>query len=600
MERSQFAPLTVALAVVTYFVTMSGATAFAQGWPQWGQNPQHSGSTPVLGQNPNLKLASQVYDPFVAQEQAENSGELLAHYQAPLTNGQDVFMEFISGKYVSCNPPGSYTPFPCGNDNWYNQVWNEKRLHWQNGQLVQMWSFASDWKPEPDAGGELGGWQPVFHAALTGDSVWVPGAGGTVFRLAIGSGTVLARFNPFGSAIDSNTFVSSPITVDARGNVYYNVLKLNITNNPATNDPWAYGPNFDGNNVVDLPDAWLVKISSTGAINKVSYKSLTFTPVAPMTCSATFDLSDLPWPPSPTATPRTVSCLSQRPGVNITPAIAPDGTIYSVTVAHNPYASRYAYVLAFHPDLSLKWTASLRDRLDDGCGVLVPIATNPSPQANTCRFEANFGVDPATNQKPAGRVIDQSSSSPVVTPDGGVIYGSYTRYDFARGHMFRFNADGTFAAAYHFGWDSTPAIYQHSGTYSVVIKDNHYDAGNYCEPDPKIPVSKKVCVDAPKGPYYITQLGPYMNIEWQFQNTSTDATHHNGFEWCINAPAIDSVGNVYANSEDGNLYVIKQGGPLLGHIFLNQAIGAAYTPLSLGPDGKIYTENDGILFAVGQ
>ena len=113
-------------------VTLSSAIAFAQGWPQWGQKPQHSGSTPVLGQNPNLKVASQVYDPFVAQEQAENFGELLAHYQAPLTNGQDVFMEFISGKYVSCNPPGSYTPFPCGNDNWYNQVWNEKRLHWQN------------------------------------------------------------------------------------------------------------------------------------------------------------------------------------------------------------------------------------------------------------------------------------------------------------------------------------------------------------------------------------------------------------------------------------------------------------------------------------
>ena len=35
-------------------------------------------------------------------------------------------------------------------------------------------------------------------------------------------------------------------------------------------------------------------------------------------------------------------------------------------------------------------------------------------------------------------------------------------------------------------------------------------------------------------------------------------------------------------------------------IFLNQAIGAAYTPLSLGPDRTIYTENDGILFAVGK
>jgi hypothetical protein len=45
--------------------------------------------------------------------------------------------------------------------------------------------------------------------------------------------------------------------------------------------------------------------------------------------------------------------------------------------------------------------------------------------------------------------------------------------------MFRFDSDGNFKAAFDFGWDSTPAIYQHAGTYSVVIKDNHYDAGNY-------------------------------------------------------------------------------------------------------------------------
>src|SRR5262249_40918070 len=160
------------------------------------------------------------------------------------------------------------------------------------------------------------------------------------------------------------------------------------------------------------------------------------------------------------------------------------------------------------------------------------------------------------------------------------------------------DAQGSFAAAYNFGWDSTPAVYPHDGTYSIVIKDNHYDAGNYCEPVAGGSKSKIVCVDAPKGPFYITQLDPNMNVEWQFQNTSRDATHNDGFEWCINAPAVDHLGNVYANSEDGNLYVIQQGGALLGRIFLNQALGAAYTPLSLGPDGKIYTENDGILFSV--
>lgn len=158
--------------------------------------------------------------------------------------------------------------------------------------------------------------------------------------------------------------------------------------------------------------------------------------------------------------------------------------------------------------------------------------------------------------------------------------------------MFRFDKNGNFAAAFDFGWDSTPAVYQHNGTYSIVIKDNHYDAGSYCND----PVN---CPTAPKGPYYITQLNPNMHIEWRFKNTSTDSTHNNGFEWCINAPAVDLFGNVFVNSEDGRLYVLKQGGAQIGNIFLNQAVGAAYTPLSLGPDGKIYTENDGLLFVVG-
>jgi len=38
---------------------------------------------------------------------------------------------------------------------------------------------------------------------------------------------------------------------------------------------------------------------------------------------------------------------------------------------------------------------------------------------------------------------------------------------------------------------------------------------------------------------------------------------------------------------------------LRNKLFLNLAIGAAYTPLSIGPDGKIYTQNDGRLFVAG-
>src|SRR5215831_11783456 len=104
------------------------------------------------------------------------------------------------------------------------------------------------------------------------------------------------------------------------------------------------------------------------------------------------------------------------------------------------------------------------------------------------------------------------------------------------------------------------------------------------------------------------QLSSNLAIEWQFKSTTiVQPDNPNGFEWCINAPAIDGNGVVYANSEDGNVYALPQGhtgifdmtSPDVHRIFLRVAIGAAYTPLSIAADGKLYTENDGFLFVIG-
>jgi len=104
-------------------------------------------------------------------------------------------------------------------------------------------------------------------------------------------------------------------------------------------------------------------------------------------------------------------------------------------------------------------------------------------------------------------------------------------------------------------------------------------------------------------------------VEWQFQATnqqscardaagkvtcSDDGEHSHGFEWCVNAAAVDAKGVVYANSEDGFLYAIKQGGQMRDSIFQQLNLGAAYTPASLGGDGKVYSQNAGHLFVVGR
>jgi hypothetical protein len=252
---------------------------------------------------------------------------------------------------------------------------------------------------------------------------------------------------------------------------------------------------------------------------------------------------------------------------------------------------------AVNSNLTPKWAASLQNVLKDGCGVLVPIGpTTGTP--NACRLGTTMGVDPTTNAMGSGSIVDQASSSPTALPDGSVVFGALDNYNAERGHLFHSDSAGNFLNAFSFGWDSTPGVWVHGQTYSIVIKDNHYNAPQYCF------FNSPVCQSLPPGPYYITQLDPNMNIEWQFQNTTMDPTHPNGYEWCINMPAIDSSGSVFVNSEDGNFYVLPQGRTGIfttpgGKMFLNIALGAAYTPLSIGPDGKLYTQNNGHLFVVG-
>jgi len=406
-------------------------------------------------------------------------------------------------------------------------------------------------------------------------------------------------------------------TVDGNGNIYYNAIQQYNT---------GAGESFYQHDIVD---SWLVKVAPDDSSKKSSYSVLVSVtapgslpaPGANDQCLTAFAETQLPWPPSPTAVPPASPCGTMRPALNAAPAIGADGTIYTVTRTHLlGGVNRYGGIAAINPDLTPKWWTSFRNRLNDGCnndagtfpGALLPANGTPGG----CRLGTTPGVDPAQNTQPAGRVLDDSSSSITVTPDGSILYGSYTRYDFARGHLLKFDSVGHFTGAYSFGWDSTPAIYQHNGTYSIVIKDIEYGGGpqfgSYCNVD-------ALCPPRNNGPFFITQLDPNLNIEWKFQSTNNQACTRNsdgsitcvpnssgnqwiniGFEWCINAPVVDQNGVVYANSEDGNIYAINQGGTLKQNLFLDLALGAAYTPLAIGPDGKVYTENKGMLFVIGK
>jgi len=534
---------------------LGAAAARGQDWAQWGRTPQHGGATAAVGQPLDAILSVAVNDPFAELKKADSDGELLAHYAVPLVEGDSVYMTFEGGTYT-------------GFGNWDSETWQVRRMRWVGGALQTVWTFESDWKPEPLS---LTFWQAVFLPALSGDSVWVPGAGGTVYRVSKETGLSTMRVNPF-PTIDPSRYVAGGLAVAADGSVMYNALGLDPSNQFA--EPTA---------------AWLVRVSPSGATSHVDYATLTpGAPAASDPCKTRFSPDQRPWPPSPDAVPPQAACGSQRPVVNAVPAIAADGTIYTVSRAHDN--GNYGYLVAVHADLTPAWKASLRGLVQDGCGVLLP----KDDAVNHCRSNAPTGVDPGTNDLPAGNATDLGTSSPVVLPDGSVLLGTQSNYNYARGHLFRFDAAGGLLASYDFGWDITPAVRVHDGTWSVLIKDNHYftnDGSQF---------------------YDVTSLDANLHPEWSFRATNTQSCarddaghfacvddHPEGFEWCVNQPVVDAQGTVYLNSEDGNLYAFSTAGEEVGHIFLDTALGASYTPVSMGPDGVIYAQNNGKLFAVG-
>jgi hypothetical protein len=548
-------------------------------WQQWGGDPSHTGAACARGASLKHVSASVVYDSLVPQEMADEGGELIVHYQVPLVVGDDVYMEQKGGAYTPCQPnPDPSQPPICAMYRWNSQIWAESAYHVENGGLAEQWTFASDWKPPP-----TGGFEPSFQPVVSGPWIYVPGAGGSVYKIDRARGSVAKQIQPFPP--DADTYVAGGLTADAAGNVLYDVFKLDH------DLPW----NADAH-------GWLVEIAPDDTVKTADFATLVPDAPAPTDlCSATFWYANpwpaFPWPPpdnadgSP-ALPPDVPCQSQRPSVGVAPAVGPDGTIFTVSRSHAVGA--YSWVVAVNPDLTPKWSASMRDILHDGCGDKIADDGDPTDKWYDCAPGARVGVDPTTNLPPAGIADGSSSSSPVALPDGGVLYGAFTSYNGYRGHLFKFDRDGRPAGTFDFGWDTTPAVWQHDGTYSIVMKDNHYG-------------TDQNGVDL--GPYYIDQLDENLDVEWQYLSVNTDScsrdpssgvvtctsNHPWGFEWCVNAAAVDRDGTVYVNSEDGNVYAIGQGGYVKEQVFLNLAVGAAYTPLAIDAKGRIYSLNAGTM-----
>ena len=180
-----------------------------------------------------------------------------------------------------------------------------------------------------------------------------------------------------------------------------------------------------------------------------------------------------------------------------------------------------------------------------------------------------------------------SSASPTITTT-------------SRGHLFHFDTHGNYVNAYSFGWDSTAGVYQHDGTYSIVIKDNHYpSAGVLLLQQSGLHASAGravLCFPARRqsaGGMVIPEHDHRPPASQRLRVVRQCAGDRQSMGWSM-SPAKTATSTTVPQGHHGVFTQWQQ------KIFLREALGAAYTPLSIGGDGKVYSQNDGHLFVVGQ
>ena len=217
-------------------------------------------------------------------------------------------------------------------------------------------------------------------------------------------------------------------------------------------------------------------------------------------------------------------------------------------------------------------------------------------------------TDPQTGA--AAEVLDQSSATPTVGPDGDVFYGvlgnPIAQHD-DRGWLLHFDSHlRTVETPGSFGWDQTVSVvpassvpgYAGSSSYLLVSKYNNYLGG------PLGDGRNRLALLDP----HAAQTDRYSSVQVMAEVRTVLSPRHppntpagTRYEWCINAIAVDPVtDSAIANNEDGRLYRWDLAtGQLTDHIRLNGPRGQAYTSTVIGPDGTAYAIQNAVLYAVG-
>lgn len=408
-------------------------------------------------------------DPHVASEieDADAFGwgpRLLGRMGATLSVGDDVYVPTKGGTWTRCADVGPTDA--CGSNLWDQVTHGISAQRWEDGQLVEQWRRESSWIP-PSIDNLSQQWEPVHQAAVSGLNILIPESHGRVSIVSRATGELVTTIASPATNPTILTAVSSGIAVQADGSAWYTVMDISPTN------PF------------DTTNSWLVHAYPDGTTATRSI--LLLTQRDPL-CVTTFRFGQYvtpplenakPWPPYIGAVGPTFPCRDMRPVLNATPAISRDQQ--HVYIVSRPYqnADHVQVTSVEAASMRREWTGSLRDMVLDGCGVLDPIGAMGSTDPAKCRYGSPRGIDKVTGLMPGGGGLDLAISSPVPTPDGCVLVGTYTPYDNERGHTYKV-CGGHPEMAVNFGWNLTPGVrpshvVRTPSEYRVIMPDSHYD-----------------------------------------------------------------------------------------------------------------------------
>jgi hypothetical protein len=490
----------------------AASPAFAAPPPAWqgdAGNSQHSAAAPASGQ----PLTAIRWQTPVDLDPQQSGNELLIHYAPPMITAANTVLLPVKTTAT-------------GN-------WVIDALAGATGK--PSWSLPADYIVPPGAS-----WVPAYPAQLTRQNrLYFAGAGGTVLyrdtpdRKTGATGRVafydIAIFNDHTAQMTADVMISTPITADKAGNIYFGFVSE--TANPAKVTSGLARIAADGTG------SWISAAAASGD------KTMTEVPV------------------------------------DCAPALSPDGKLVYTGISNG--SSGYIVSL--------------------DAATLTPVAKMPL-------------VDPQSGQ--AAWVVDISSASPTVGPDGDIYYGvlenPFPDHD-GRGWMLHFNGALTkLKTPGSFGWDDTASIVPasaipgegraKSGAYYIMTKYNNY-AGLGPFGDGKNKIAILDPTKTQNDDYSETPVKVMKEVETILGPTPYPGGQPGSvYEWCVNTSVVDAAGGaVFAGSEDGHLYRWDLANNTLNQsVFLNAPLDEAYTPTLIGPDGTVYAINDAQLYAVGQ